>query len=105
MILFWSGANGRPYDVRMWAAVGNCHEKLGRLGEAVKAFKRALLGDGNLDVMLLMKIGDLYERSGDPVAAYRQFRACIEASKSDDSVDVSRAELWIQRYEQSRSHV
>ena len=37
-------ANVRPYDVRMWTAVGGCYEKLGRLPEAIKAFKRALLG-------------------------------------------------------------
>ena len=85
----------------MWAAVGNCHEKLGRLGESIKAFKRALLGDGALDLLHLMKLGDLYERSGQSELAYTQFQACVDASRTDDSVDVSRAVLWIQRYEAS----
>ena len=72
----------------MWAAVGNCHEKLGRISEAIKAYKRALLGDGTLDLSYLMKIGDLH----------KQFKACLEIG-GDGEVDLGRARLWVQKYE------
>lgn len=82
----------------MWTAVGNCHEKLGRLGDAIKAYKRALLGDGELDVATLLKIGELYERSGDTEAAKKHFQICVEASKHDPTLDVSSAMAWLERY-------
>lgn len=92
--------NSRPFDVRMWAAVGNCHEKLGRFSEAIKAYKRALLGEGQVDLAYLLKIGDLYERAGDTEEAYKQFKACVLLGKADDEADISRAQLWIQKYEE-----
>ena len=82
----------------MWAAVGNCHEKLGRISEAIKAYKRALLGDGTLDLSYLMKIGDLHERAGNADEAYKQFKACLEIG-GDSDVDLGRARLWVQKYE------
>lgn len=95
----------RPLDVRMWSAVGNCYEKLGRFGEAIKAYRRALVGDGALDVAHLLKIAELYERAGDIEAAKRQFKACVKLAKTDSSMDVSQAHEWLERYmlDQERS--
>lgn len=30
----------KPYDARMWQALGNCYEKLGKIDEALKAYKK-----------------------------------------------------------------
>lgn len=75
------------------------YEKLGRLSEAIKAFRRALLGDGSLDVSHLMKIGELYERAGDLEEARKHFRACVEAGRSDSTIDITPAQEWLDRFE------
>jgi anaphase-promoting complex subunit 8 len=35
-------ASIRPHDARMWCALGGCYEKLGKSGEAIGCFKRAV---------------------------------------------------------------
>lgn len=74
------------------------HEKLGRLTEAIKAYKRALLGETGLDLVHLMKIGELYERSGDVESARKQFQACVDVGAEDATIDISIAQGWLDRY-------
>ncbi|KIX94183.1 uncharacterized protein Z520_10210 [Fonsecaea multimorphosa CBS 102226] len=43
-LFYYQRAAGlRPYDPKMWNAVGTCYTKMGRLEQAIKALKRALV--------------------------------------------------------------
>lgn len=88
----------------MWSALGNCYEKLGRLGEAIKAYRRALLGDGTLDVAHLLKLGELYHALGDMASARRQFETCVQvgSGSGEGSVDITVAENWLARFATDR---
>lgn len=88
----------RPLDIRMWTAVGNCHEKLGRLGDAIKAYKRALIGENDPDLATFLKIGELYDRLGNTEAAEKHFRICVEAAKDEPTLDISVATIWLERH-------
>ena len=74
----------RPYDPKMWQAVGTCYAKMGRLEHSIKSLKRALVAgsyyteepsqDGGpgrkiLDPETLHQIALLYERLGDDAEA------------------------------------
>lgn len=103
----------RPYDLRMWTAMGNCkslnttqssspdqgtgYEKLGRFSEAIKSYQRALVGDGSFDLTHMMKIGELFEHAGDLKAARRHFQAAVDAGTQDPDLDVSIAQAWLER--------
>lgn len=38
----------RPYDARMWIAMGNCLEKLGKRAEAISTYERVSLRAANI---------------------------------------------------------
>ena len=68
----------RPWDSKMWAAVGSCLQKMGRDEEGIKALKRALMADMTkgpeqeerdarraMDTEVCLQIAGMYERLGD----------------------------------------
>lgn len=87
----------RPWDGKMWMAVGSCLQKMGRDVEGIKALKRALLADsyydggvnssfgsggarergGNMDPEILLQIAGMYERLGDDVEAKAYMELCV----------------------------
>ena len=83
----------KPYDPKMWQAVGTCYAKMNKIPQSIKAMKRALVagayyeqsadassadhptaGRKILDPDLLHQIALLYERMGDEdeAAAYME---------------------------------
>jgi anaphase-promoting complex subunit 8 len=86
----------RPWDGKMWLAVGSCLQKMGRDLEGIKALKRALLADsyydagvgssfgsggkdrgGAMDPEILLQIAGMYERLEDETEAKAYMEMCI----------------------------
>jgi len=86
----------RPWDGKMWMAVGSCLQKMGRDLEGIKALKRALLADsyydagvgssfgsggrergGTMDPEILLQIAGMYERMEDEVEAKAYMEMCV----------------------------
>jgi anaphase-promoting complex subunit 8 len=86
----------RPWDGKMWMAVGSCLQKMGRDLEGIKALKRALLADsyydagvgnsfgsgardrgGTMDPEILLQIAAMYERMEDEAEAKAYMEMCV----------------------------
>jgi len=86
----------RPWDGKMWMAVGSCLQKMGRDLEGIKALKRALLADsyydagigssfgsgardrgGTMDPEVLLQIAGMYERLGDDGETRAYMEMCV----------------------------
>jgi len=86
----------RPWDGKMWMAVGSCLQKMGRDLEGIKALKRALLADsyydadvgssfgsggrergGTMDPEILLQIAGMYERLEDEKEARAYMEMCV----------------------------
>jgi len=86
----------RPWDGKMWMAVGSCLQKMGRDLEGIKALKRALLADsyydagvgssfgsggrergGIMDPEILLQIAAMYEKLEDEGEARAYMEMCI----------------------------
>jgi len=87
LFYYQRAASLRPFDAKMWCAVGACFAEVGKLSNAIRAYKRALvagsyyesagssfgsgesglaaLGGGVLDPDTLIQIANLYERLND----------------------------------------
>jgi anaphase-promoting complex subunit 8 len=99
----------RPWDGKMWMAVGSCLQKMGRDLEGIKALKRALLADsyydagvgssfgsggrergGTMDPEILLQIAGMYERMEDDVEAKAYMEMCIAQEEGGiDNLDSS----------------
>lgn len=53
----------RPKDSRMWNAMGNCYEKLGKKNEATRCYERAENGKDK-EGIALFQMGKLYDAMG-----------------------------------------
>ena len=86
----------RPWDGKMWMAVGSCLQKMGRDVEGIKALKRALLADshydaglgssfgsggrergGTMDPEVLLQIAGMYERLENEDEARMYMEMCV----------------------------
>jgi anaphase-promoting complex subunit 8 len=84
----------RPWDGKMWMAVGSCLQKMGRERDGIKALKRALLADayydtgsslGNgsdaltahMDPELLLQIAAMYDQLGEEEEAKSYMELCV----------------------------
>ena len=86
----------RPWDGKMWLAVGSCLQKMGRDIDGIKALKRALLADSYYDTGvgssfgsvgrersnmmnpdILLQIAAMYERLEDEEEARAYFEMCV----------------------------
>jgi tetratricopeptide (TPR) repeat protein len=75
---FIFGRMPRPYDPRMWCALAEMYETLGRDSEAIKSYKRALLGS-EIEINALNKLAKLYAKLDDNnAAAYYYTRALAQ---------------------------
>ncbi|KAF2269414.1 anaphase-promoting complex subunit CDC23 [Lojkania enalia] len=97
----------RPYDPKMWMAVGQCFGKVGKVSNAIRAYKRALvagsyydasvgssfgsaesagLGGGILDPEVLYQIALLHERAHD-MAECAAYMELVLAQEEGQDVD------------------
>ncbi|EHL02093.1 putative Anaphase-promoting complex subunit 8 [Glarea lozoyensis 74030] len=86
----------RPWDGKMWMAVGSCLQKMGRNLEGIKALKRALLAEsyyeagvgssfgsgerergGLMDPEILLQIAGMYEGLEDEAEARAYMEMCV----------------------------
>jgi len=99
----------RPWDGKMWMAVGSCLQKMGRDLEGIKALKRALLADsyydagvgssfgsggrercGTMDPEILLQIAGMYERLEDDVEARAYMEMCVAQEEgAPDNLEAS----------------
>jgi anaphase-promoting complex subunit 8 len=96
----------RPWDGKMWMAVGTCLQKLGRNQDGIKALKRALLADtyyessnssfgsavgfdraalGRLDTDVLIQIALMYDNIDEEEEARAYMELCV--AQEDGNVD------------------
>ena len=98
----------RPWDGKMWMAVGSCLQKMGRDLEGIKALKRALLADsyydagvgssfgsggrergGAMDPEILLQIAGMYERLDDDAEARGYMEMCVAQEEGADNLEAS----------------
>jgi anaphase-promoting complex subunit 8 len=94
----------RPWDGKMWMAVGSCLQKMNRDLEGIKALKRALLADsyydagvgssfgsgvrergGTMDPEILLQIAGMYERLENEDEARQYMEMCV--AQEEGAVD------------------
>ncbi|UKZ72950.1 hypothetical protein TrVFT333_000587 [Trichoderma virens FT-333] len=89
----------RPWDGKMWMAVGSCLQKMGRERDGIKALKRALLADayydvgssfgsggdllgargatGQMDPEILLQIATMYDQLGEEEESKAYMELCM----------------------------
>jgi len=86
----------------MWQGLANCYMKLSRYTDAIKAYKRAVLG-GSTDITILSTLAALLEQQGDmKSAASFQHQIIAEATvpgTGELTQMAARAHLWLARME------
>ena len=86
----------------MWQGLANCYTKLSRHSDAIKAYKRAVLG-GSTDLSILVTLASLLEQEGDlKSAASFQHQIISEATlpgTGELTSMASKAHLWLARME------
>ncbi|KAJ7096257.1 hypothetical protein C8R44DRAFT_371949 [Mycena epipterygia] len=73
----------RPYDVRLWQAQGMCYEEMGKLGEAVECFKRALITADPHEITINLKLANLYDSMQDHVESVAYHRRVVEVCQAN----------------------
>lgn len=73
----------RPYDARMWSALGGCYEKLDNKSEALKAYKRSLLSSDEYDMSAYERIFRICDAMGKKDLGVKYHYKAIEAAVSE----------------------
>lgn len=124
LFYFQRAASLRPYDPQMWQAMGNCFDKMNRPHEAIKAYKRALVGTTYsppppststttqqattttaLDPDVLYKIGMMYQQINDIKETAKYLEMCVReatAAEMEPTMSTSKARMWLAKWEFSR---
>ncbi|KAF2427519.1 cell division cycle protein-like protein 23 [Tothia fuscella] len=114
LFYFQRAASLRPFDAKIWQAVGSSFAQVGKLNNAIRAYKRALvagsyyegtgtatssfgsekeshgLGGGVLDPECLYQIANLYERMDDRGECAAYMELCLaqeEPANGNDDLD------------------
>lgn len=86
----------------MWQGLANCYTKLSRHADAIKAYKRAVLG-GSTDLSILVTLASLLEQEGDiKSAASFQYQIINETTVPETgelTPMAAKAHLWLARME------
>jgi Flp pilus assembly protein TadD len=86
----------------MWQGLANCYTKLSRHADAIKAYKRAVLG-GSTDLSILVTLASLLEQEGDiKSAASFQYQIINETTIPETgelTPMAAKAHLWLARME------
>lgn len=99
----------KPYDTRMWLALAQVYEKLGRRREARMTTKRALMNaqphgglGGQEDFAVLLKLAELYDADGMTAEAAKYHKKFIDESlelEGGPTVVLAKSLLYIAKYE------
>ena len=85
----------RPYDARMWCAMGSCYLSLDRRQEAIKSYERAI-NNVDREGIATRKLAKLYREEGDMEKAARCYQRLISNSGSGGGdLDSAEAEALI----------
>ncbi|KAL8685078.1 MAG: hypothetical protein Q9218_007989, partial [Villophora microphyllina] len=103
LFYFQRAASLRPYDGRVWQALGKCYAEIGRLDQAIKAYKRALVSgiayveptssfgsgasdyrDVVLSAEILYPIALLYEKMGETEECARYMEMVIATEEGPE---------------------
>jgi anaphase-promoting complex subunit 8 len=89
----------------MWQGLANCYTKLSRHTDAIKAYKRAVIG-GSTDLSILVTLAQLLELEGDMKgAASFQYQIITETTvpgTGELTPMAAKAHLWLARMEIGR---
>jgi anaphase-promoting complex subunit 8 len=99
----------------MWQGLANCYTKLSRHTDAIKAYKRAVLG-GSTDLSILVTLASLLEQEGDMKSAasfqYQIIQETTVPGTGELTPMATKAHLWLARmeikkgdYEAAEGHV
>jgi anaphase-promoting complex subunit 8 len=99
----------------MWQGLANCYAKLSRYSDAIKAYKRAVLG-GSTDLSILVTLASLLEQQGDIKSAASFQRQILNESAILGTEELTpmaaKAHLWLakmaikeQEFEVAERHV
>ena len=86
----------------MWQGLANCYIKLSRHSDAIRAYKRAVLG-GSTDLSILVTLASLSEQEGDMKSA-ASFQNQIISETTGPGTEgltpmAANAHLWLARME------
>jgi len=86
----------------MWQGLANCYLKLSRHSDAIKAYKRAVLG-GSTDITILSTLAALFEQQGDMKSAASFQHQIIAETTMPGTGELTpmaaKAHLWLARME------
>ena len=86
----------------MWQGLANCYTKLSRHTDAIKAYKRAVIG-GSTDLSILVTLASLLEQEGDIKAAASFQHQIISETTVPGTGELTpmaaKAHLWLARME------
>lgn len=86
----------------MWQGLANCYTKLARRTDAIKAYKRAVIG-GSTDLSILVTLASLLEQEGDIKAAASFQHQIISETTVPGTGELTsmaaKAHLWLARME------
>jgi anaphase-promoting complex subunit 8 len=86
----------------MWQGLANCYTKLSRHSDAIKAYKRAVLG-GSTDLSILVTLASLLEEEGDLKSAAAFQHQIINETTIPGTGELTpmaaKAHLWLARME------
>jgi anaphase-promoting complex subunit 8 len=86
----------------MWQGLANCYTKLGRQTDAIKAYKRAVLG-GSTDLSILVTLASLLAQEGDMKSAASFQAQIINETTVPGTGELTpmaaKAHLWLAKME------
>ncbi|KAL6588441.1 hypothetical protein U3516DRAFT_575081, partial [Neocallimastix sp. 'constans'] len=84
---YQQAASLRPYDSRMWVALAQCYDYIDHHIEAIKCYKRALIG-GDSSPIVLIKLANIYAKLENiDTAAYYYRLSLLEYKKLNNIED------------------
>lgn len=99
----------KPYDTRMWLALAQVYEKLGRRREARMTTKRALMNaqpqgsiGGQEDFAMILKLAELYDVDGRPDEAAKYHKKLVDETLEYDggpTAKLAKSLLYLAKYE------
>ena len=92
-----NAALAKPQDSRMWNAMSNCYNKMGKKAEAKRCSERAERFKDK-EGIALHKLAKLYVSIGDSEKAAICFKLNLKRKEMEESSETSEALLYLAKY-------